>query len=146
MQGVMRWFSFDHPFYWFVFGLMIVFFTYFYTAIAFDPTQVSQQMKQHGGFIPGIRPGKKTAEYIDNILSRVTLPGSFALAFVAIFPYILMQTMDISYDLASFFGGTSLLIIVGVALDTLQQIESHLMSRHYDGFLSKGKIRGRRRM
>ena len=146
MQGVIRWFSFDHPFYWLIFGIMIVFFTYFYTAIAFDPTQVSQQMKQHGGFIPGIRPGKKTAEYIDNILSRVTLPGSFALALVAIFPYILMQAMDVSYDLASFFGGTSLLIIVGVALDTLQQIESHLMSRHYDGFLNKGKIRGRRRM
>jgi len=145
MQGVMRWFSFDHPFYWFIFGIMIVFFTYFYTAIAFDPTQVSLQMKQHGGFIPGIRPGKKTAEYIDNILSKVTLPGSFALALVAIFPYILMQAMDVGYDLASFFGGTSLLIIVGVALDTLQQIESHLMSRHYDGFLSKGKIRGRRR-
>ena len=146
MQGVIRWFSFEHPFYWLIFGIMIVFFTYFYTAIAFDPTQVSQQMKQHGGFIPGIRPGKKTAEYIDNILSRVTLPGSFALALVAIFPYILMQGMDVSYDLASFFGGTSLLIIVGVALDTLQQIESHLMSRHYDGFLNKGKIRGRRRM
>ena len=146
MQTVMRWFSFDHPFYWIVFGLMIVFFTYFYTAIAFDPTQVSQQMKQHGGFIPGIRPGKKTAEYIDNILSRVTLPGSFALAAVAVFPYVLMQLMDVSYDLASFFGGTSLLIIVGVALDTLQQIESHLMSRHYDGFLAKGKIRGRRRI
>ena len=146
MQGVIRWFSFDHPFYWLIFGIMIVFFTYFYTAIAFDPTQVSQQMKQHGGFIPGIRPGKKTAEYIDNILSRVTLPGSFALALVAIFPYVLMQAMDVSYDLASFFGGTSLLIIVGVALDTLQQIESHLMSRHYDGFLNKGKIRGRRRM
>ena len=103
-------------------------------------------MKQHGGFIPGIRPGKKTAEYIDNILSRVTLPGSFALAAVAVFPYILMQLMDVSYDLASFFGGTSLLIIVGVALDTLQQIESHLMSRHYDGFLAKGKIKGRRRI
>ena len=146
MQGVIRWFSFDHPFYWLIFGIMIVFFTYFYTAIAFDPTQVSQQMKQHGGFIPGIRPGKKTAEYIDNILSRVTLPGSFALALVAIFPYILMQAMDVGYELASFFGGTSLLIIVGVALDTLQQIESHLMSRHYDGFLNKGKIRGRRRM
>ena len=146
MQGVIRWFSFDHPFYWLIFGIMIVFFTYFYTAIAFDPTQVSQQMKQHGGFIPGIRPGKKTAEYIDNILSRVTLPGSFALALVAIFPYILMQAMDVGYDLASFFGGTSLLIIVAVALYTLQQIESHLMSRHYDGFLNKGKIRGRRRM
>ena len=143
---LMRWFSFEHPFYWVVFGLMIVFFTYFYTAIAFDPVQVSSSMKQQGGFIPGVRPGKKTAEYIDNILTRVTLPGSIALAFVAIFPYILMELMGINYDLASFFGGTSLLIIVGVALDTLQQIESHLMMRHYDGFLTKGKIRGRRRM
>ena len=143
---LMRWFSFEHPFYWVVFGLMIIFFTYFYTAIAFDPVQVSSSMKQQGGFIPGVRPGKKTAEYIDNILTRVTLPGSIALAFVAIFPYILMELMGINYDLASFFGGTSLLIIVGVALDTLQQIESHLMMRHYDGFLTKGKIRGRRRM
>ena len=145
-SSLMRWFSFDHPFYWIVFGLMIIFFTYFYTAIAFDPLQVSSTMKQQGGFIPGVRPGKKTAEYIDNILTRVTLPGSIALAFVAIFPYILMELMGINYDLASFFGGTSLLIIVGVALDTLQQIESHLMMRHYDGFLTKGKIRGRRRM
>ncbi len=145
MQNVMRWFSFDHPFYWSVFGLMIIFFTYFYTAIAFDPVQVSTTMKQQGGFIPGVRPGKKTAEFIDNILTRVTLPGSIFLAFIAIFPYILMNAMDVGYDLASFFGGTSLLIIVGVALDTLQQIESHLMMRHYDGFLSKGRIRGRRR-
>ena len=145
-QTLLRWFSFEHPFYWAVFGLMIIFFTYFYTAIAFDPVQVSSTMKQQGGFIPGVRPGKKTAEFIDNILTRVTLPGSIALALVAIFPYILMKTMNINYDLASFFGGTSLLIIVGVALDTLQQIESHLMMRHYDGFLTKGKIRGRRRM
>ncbi|MFC1550540.1 preprotein translocase subunit SecY [Candidatus Neomarinimicrobiota bacterium] len=146
MQSVIRWFSYTHPFYWFLFGIMIIFFTYFYTAVAFDPVQVSTTIKQQGGFIPGVRPGKKTAEYIDNILTRVTLPGSFFLAFVAIFPYILMQIMDIQYDLASFFGGTSLLIIVGVALDTLQQIESHLMMRHYDGFLTKGRIRGRRRM
>ena len=145
-QSMMRWFSFDHPFYWFVFGTMIIFFTYFYTAIAFDPVQVSTTMKQQGGFIPGIRPGKKTAEFIDNILTRVTLPGSFSLAFIAIFPYILMQIMDIDFNLASFFGGTSLLIVVGVGLDTIQQIESHLMMRHYDGFLSKGRIRGRRRI
>ena len=146
ISGMMRWFSFEHPFYWLVFGMMIVFFTYFYTAIAFDPVQVSSTMKQQGGFIPGVRPGKKTSEYVDNILTRVTLPGSIALALVAIFPYVLMQTMDVGYDLASFFGGTSLLIIVGVALDTLQQLESHLMMRHYDGFLTKGRIRGRRRM
>ena len=139
-----KWFSFEHPFYWTIFGLTIIFFTYFYTAIAFDPVQVSSTMKQQGGFIPGVRPGKKTAEFIDNILTRVTLPGSIALALVAIFPYILMQIMDVEYDLASFFGGTSLLILVGVALDTLQQLESHLMMRHYDGFLSSGRIRGRR--
>lgn len=141
----LRYFSTDHPFYWSVFGLMIVFFTYFYTAIAFNPIEVADNMKKSGGFIPGIRPGKKTSEFIDNILTRVTLPGSFFLAFIAIFPYILMQMTDVQYDLASFFGGTSLLIIVGVALDTLNQIESHLISRHYDGFLKSGRIRGRRR-
>ena len=145
-QSMMRWFSFDHPFYWFVFGTMIIFFTYFYTAIAFDPVQVSTTMKQQGGFIPGVRPGKKTAEFIDNILTRVTLPGSVSLALIAVFPYVLMNIMDIDFNLASFFGGTSLLIVVGVGLDTIQQIESHLMMRHYDGFLSKGRIRGRRRM
>ncbi len=144
-DGINRLFSFDHWFYWLVFGILIIFFTYFYTAIAFNPQEVADNMKKHGGFIPGIRPGKKTSEFIDNILTRVTLPGSFFLAFVAVFPFILMQTMDVNYSLASFFGGTSLLIIVGVALDTLQQIESHLLMRHYDGFLKKGKIRGRRR-
>jgi preprotein translocase subunit SecY len=102
-------------------------------------------MKKHGGFIPGVRPGKKTSEFLDNILSKVTLPGSVFLAFVAIFPFILMNTMDVGYDLASFFGGTGLLIIVGVSLDTLQQVESHLLMRHYDGFLKKGRIRGRKR-
>jgi len=145
IQAVMRYFSVDHPFYWGVFGLLIVFFTYFYTAIAFNPVEVADNMKKSGGFIPGIRPGKKTAEFIDNILTKVTLPGSFFLAFIAIFPYILMKVMNINYDLASFFGGTSLLIIVGVALDTLQQIESHLLMRHYDGFLKSGKMKGRRR-
>tara|TARA_Y100000034_G_scaffold16910_1_gene18352 strand:- start:2077 stop:3147 length:1071 start_codon:yes stop_codon:yes gene_type:complete len=145
MQGIMRVFSPQHWFYWTVFGLTIIFFTYFYTAIAFNPQEVAENMRKHGGFIPGVRPGKKTSEFIDNILSKVTLPGSVFLAFVAIFPFILMNTMDVGYDLASFFGGTGLLIIVGVALDTLQQVESHLLMRHYDGFLKKGRIRGRRR-
>ncbi len=145
MQSIMRVFSPQHWFYWMVFGLTIIFFTYFYTAIAFNPQEVAENMKKHGGFIPGVRPGKKTSEFIDNILSKVTLPGSVFLAFVAIFPFILMNTMDVGYDLASFFGGTGLLIIVGVALDTLQQVESHLLMRHYDGFLKKGRIRGRRR-
>ncbi len=145
LQNAMRVFSIDHWFYWLVFGLLIIFFTYFYTAIAFNPTEVADNMKKHGGFIPGIRPGKRTAEFIDNILTRVTLPGSIALAIIAVFPYVLMKVMGIDYDLASFFGGTSLLILVGVALDTLQQIESQLVTRHYDGFLKSGKLRGRRR-
>ncbi len=145
LQSGMRFFNVNHPVYWIIFGLLIVFFTYFYTAIAFNPTEVADNMKKHGGFIPGIRPGKKTAEYIDNILTRVTLPGSIALAMVAVFPYILMKVTDVGYSLASFFGGTSLLIMVGVALDTLQQVESHMLTRHYDGFMKSGKIKGRRK-
>ena len=145
IQGAMRFFSYQSWVYWLIFGSLIVFFTYFYTAIAFNPVEVADNMKKYGGFIPGIRPGKRTSEFIDNILTKVTLPGSFFLAFVAIFPYILMKIMDLRYDVASFFGGTSLLIIVGVALDTLQQIESHLLMRHYDGFLKSGKLKGRRR-
>lgn len=146
MQGVLAVFSYEHWFYWTVFSLLIVFFTYFYTAIAFNPNEVAEMMQKNGGFVPGVRPGKKTAEFIDNILTRVTLPGSIFLAFVAIFPYILTNTMDVTYDLASFFGGTSLLIVVGVSLDTLQQIESHLLMRHYEGFLKQGRITGRRRI
>ena len=131
--------------YWFIFGSMIVFFTYFYTAIAFNPVDVADNMKKSGGFIPGVRPGKKTADFIDNILTRITLPGSIFLAIIAIFPYFVTKFTNVSFTFASFFGGTSLLIIVGVALDTLQQIESHLVMRHYDGFLKSGKLKGRRR-
>lgn len=145
VQSLMSFFSISHPIYWVIFGIMIILFTYFYTAIAFNPVDVADNMKKQGGFIPGVRPGKKTAEYIDNILTRVTLPGSIFLAMIAVFPYILMKATGINYDLASFFGGTSLLIVVGVGLDTLQQIESHLLMRHYDGFLKSGRIRGRRR-
>ncbi|MCA9740025.1 MAG: preprotein translocase subunit SecY [Deferribacteres bacterium] len=144
MNTVQLYFSFTALPYQIVYALLIVFFTYFYTAIAFNPVDVADNMKKHGGFIPGVRPGKKTAEFIDNILTRVTLPGSIFLAFIAIFPYMIVQTTNVSYDYASFFGGTSLLIIVGVALDTLQQLESHLLMRHYDGFMKGGKIRGRR--
>ena len=142
------YFAPTHFVYSIFFALLIIVFTYFYTAIAFNPVDVADGMKKQGGFIPGVRPGRATSDYIDKILTRVTLPASFFLAAVAIFPSILygIFNQDISYSLVSFYGGTSLLIIVGVALDTLQQIESHLMSRHYDGFLSKGKIRGRRRM
>tara|TARA_B100000029_G_scaffold379634_1_gene374491 strand:- start:1112 stop:2443 length:1332 start_codon:yes stop_codon:yes gene_type:complete len=128
-----------------VFFVMIIIFTYFYTAIAFNPVDVADNMKKQGGFIPGVRPGKSTAEYIDNILTKVTLPAAIFLGVIAIFPTILVNFMEVDFSLASFFGGTSLLIIVGVALDTLQQIESHLIMRHYDGFLKSGRIKGRKR-
>jgi len=144
MQYLASKFSFQSPIYWTIEFILIVFFTYFYTAIAFNPVDVADNMKKYGGFIPGVRPGKKTSEFIDNILTRITLPGSIALAFIAIFPYFIVKFTNVDFNFASFYGGTSLLIIVGVALDTLQQIESHLLMRHYDGFLTTGKVRGRR--
>ncbi len=127
-----------------VFFFICVFFTFFYTAIAVNPREMADTMKRQGGFIPGVRPGKQTVEFIDNILTRITLPGSIFLSFVAILPAI-VANMGVTPGFALFYGGTSLLIIVGVALDTLQQIESHLMMRHYDGFMKSGKIKGRRR-
>jgi preprotein translocase subunit SecY len=146
VQSLNSLFAVDSFVYWLIYGTLIVFFTYFYTAIAFNPVDVADNMKKYGGFIPGVRPGKKTAEFIDNILTRITLPGSIALAIVAIFPYFLSKVTNVSPNFTSFYGGTSLLIMVGVALDTLQQVESHLLMRHYDGFLKSGKIKGRRRM
>ena len=143
-SGFMSWFAMDHWFSNLCFALLIVFFTYFYTALQFDPNQVSSTLKQQGGFIPGVKPGRKTANFIENILTRVTLPGACFLGFIALMPYFLQQFAGLEYSYASFFGGTSLLIIVGVGLDTLNQIETHLLSRHYDGFLAKGKMRGRR--
>jgi preprotein translocase subunit SecY len=128
-----------------VFFVICVFFTYFYTAIAINPREMADTMKRQGGFIPGVRPGKATVAFIDNILTKITFPGSLFLSFIAILPAIVAQ-FGVTPGFALFFGGTSLLIIVGVALDTLQQIESHLMMRHYDGFMKSGKIRGRRRM
>jgi len=122
-----------------VYGLLIIFFAYFYTAIVFNPVDLADNMRKYGGFIPGIRPGKKTSEYIDRVLTRITLPGAIFFALIAILPYFMMQNMDVQF----YFGGTGLLIVVGVALDTLQQIESHLIMRHYDGFMKKGRIRVR---
>ncbi|RJP20131.1 MAG: preprotein translocase subunit SecY [Candidatus Abyssobacteria bacterium SURF_5] len=124
--------------------VLIVFFTYFYTAITFNPIDVADNLKKYGGFVPGIRPGRPTAEYLDRIMTRITLPGSVALAFVAVIPTMISYGMRVDYLVASFFGGTSLLIVVGVALDTIQQMESHLLMRHYDGFMKKGRIRARR--
>ncbi len=143
MQTVAGYFVYTSFSYSLIYALMIIFFTYFYTAIAFNPQDVAENMKKQGGFIPGIRPGKQTSEFIDNILTKITLPGSIFLAIVAILPAFVSR-FGVSGSFASFFGGTSLLIMVGVALDTLQQIESHLLMRHYDGFMKAGKLKGRR--
>ena len=142
-EWLQRVFAPTHIIYSLFLASLIIVFTYFYTAIAFNPVDVADNMKKQGGFIPGVRPGKSTAEYIDNILTRVTLPASIFLAAIAIFPTFLNSFFGVDFALASFYGGTSLLIIVGVALDTLQQVESHLLMRHYDGFLKSGKIKGR---
>ncbi len=144
MQNVANVFAYDSWWYAVMFGSMIVFFTYFYTAIAFNPKEVADTMRRQGGFIPGVRPGKSTADFIDNILTRITLPGAISLAFIAVLPTFLTKFANVTPGFAQFFGGTSLLIIVGVGLDTLQQIESHLLMRHYDGFMKSGKVRGRR--
>lgn len=143
LQSVNSYFHYQSPVYSFFYALMIIFFTYFYTAIAFNPKDVADNMKKQGGFIPGIRPGKQTSDFIDNILTKITLPGSFFLAIIAILPAF-VSAWGVSGQFAQFFGGTSLLIAVGVALDTLQQIESHLLMRHYDGFMKSGKLKGRR--
>lgn len=126
----------------FVFFILIIFFTYFYTAITVNPNQMAEDMKKNGGFIPGVKPGKKTAEFIDDVMSRIVLPGSIFLGFVAIMP-ALVRMVGITSQFAQFYGGTSLLILVGVVLDTLQQIESHLLMRHYDGLTKSGRIKGR---
>ena len=128
--------------YSFVFGILIILFTYFYTAITINPGQMAEDMKKNGGFIPGIKPGRKTVEFLDTIMSRITLPGSFFLALVAILPAFAVN-LGVSGQFAQFYGGTSLLILVGVVLDTLQQIESHLLMRHYDGLMKTGRIKGR---
>ena len=126
----------------FVFFILIIAFTYFYTAVTINCNQMAEDIKKNGGFIPGVKPGKKTAEYLDNIMSRITLPGSIFLAIVAIMPAI-VSLMGVSSSFSHFYGGTSLLILVGVVLDTLQQIESHLLMRHYDGLTKSGRIKGR---
>jgi preprotein translocase subunit SecY len=122
-----------------IYGLIIIFFAYFYTAIVFNPMEMADNMRKNGGYIPGIRPGKNTADYIEKVLTRITLPGALFFAAIAILPWVMIGRLNVTY----FFGGTGLLIVVGVALDTLQQIESHLLMRHYDGFMKKGRIRGR---
>ena len=126
----------------FVYAIMVILFTYFYTAITVNPTNMAEEMKKNGGFIPGCKPGRKTAEYIDAVMSRITLPGSILLALVAILPAF-ARMLGVNSQFAPFYGGTSLLILVGVILDTLQQIESHLLMRHYDGLMKTGRLKGR---
>jgi len=127
-----------------IYATLIIFFCYFYTAITFNPIDVASNMKKYGGFVPGIRPGKQTAEYLDFIMTRITLPGAMFLAIIAVLPTIISGALKIPFLVASFFGGTGLLIIVGVMLDTMRQIESHLLMRHYEGFMKRGNVRGRR--
>jgi preprotein translocase subunit SecY len=129
-----------HPVYVVIYSTLIILFAYFYTAVILNPVDLADNMKKNSGFIPGVRPGKKTAEYIDRVLTRVTLPGAVFLAVIAIMPDLMISMLNVPF----YFGGTGLLIVVGVALDTLQQIESHLVMRHYDGFMSKGRLRARR--
>lgn len=137
-----RNFKYTDPLYALVFAVMIIFFTFFYTAIVFNPRDVAENMRKSGGYIPGVRPGKPTEEYLDNILMRVTVPGSLFLAVIAILP-VFIGRLGVSGQFSQFFGGTSLLIMVGVALDTLKQVESYLLMRHYDGFMKSGRLRGR---
>jgi len=139
-QGLVR----GHLLYTMVYAITIIFFCYFYTAIVFNPLDLSENMKKYGGFIPGIRPGNSTAEYLDHVMTRITLAGAIFIALIAIFPDFIMAWLKIPYLVASFFGGTGILIIVGVMLDTIKQIESHLLMHHYEGFISAGRIRGRR--
>jgi preprotein translocase subunit SecY len=133
-----------HLLYTVVYALMIIFFCYFYTAIVFNPIDLSDNMKKYGGFIPGIRPGSSTAEFLDYVMTRITLAGAIFIAFIAIFPDFIMAWLKVPYLVASFFGGTGILIIVGVMLDTIKQIESHLLMHHYEGFIKAGRIKGRR--
>jgi len=134
--------DFTHPAYNILFAVLIILFSFFYTAITVNPTQIAEEMKRNGGFIPSVKPGIQTAEYIDTILSRITLPGAVFLALLAVLPAI-ASLFGITSELSRFYGGTSLLIMVGVILDTLQQIESYLLMRHYEGLMQSGRVKGR---
>jgi len=151
MQTLFSWFQPTSLVYWTMYSLLIIFFSYFYTAIIFNPVDVADNLKRNNGFVPGVRPGRRTAEYIDKVLNRITLPGSVFLAAIAAFPVFVIWVfettvrMTVMRDFSDFFGGTGLLIVVGVALDTLDKVESHLLVRHYDGFMKRGKLRSRKR-
>lgn len=143
-QSLAQSLSRGHWLYTTVYALLIVFFCYFYTAIVFNPKDLADNMKKYGGFIPGIRPGQPTVEFLNYVMTRITLAGALFIVLIAILPDLIMAGLNVPYLIASFFGGTGILIIVGVVLDTIKQIESHLLMRHYEGFIKSGKIRGRR--
>ena len=132
-----------HPLYLVVFGLMILFFSYFWVATQFNEIQIADDLKKYGGYIPGVRPGQATSDFLHNAMSRITLAGAVFLTVIAVIPIVLTNQMGIQPQVAQFFGGTGMLITVGVMLDTMRQMESHLLMRHYDGFLKKGRIKGR---
>ncbi len=143
LQHVASWISRGHAAYYSLYAILIMFFCYFYTAIVFNPVDVAENLKKHGGFVPGIRPGKETADYLDYVLTRITLVGSLFICIIAVMPDMIMASFKVPYLVASFFGGTGVLIIVGVMLDTMKQIESHLQMHHYEGFMKTGRLRGR---
>ena len=132
------------PLYLLAYGVLILFFSYFWVATQFNPIRIADELKNHGGYVPGIRPGRPTAEFLDRTMTRITLAGAVFLTIIAVIPTLINQLFGVPWIVASFFGGTSLLIVVGVMLDTMRQVESHLLMRHYDGFLRRGKLRGRR--
>ena len=140
VQSISHAFSPDYWIYYVLYCGLIIFFCFFYTAIVFNPLDVADNMKKYGGFIPGIRPGRPTAEYLDKVLSRITLGGALYISAVCVLPSILTRRFNVPF----YFGGTALLIVIGVAMDTLAQIEAHMLSRHYEGFLKSGRIKGRR--
>ncbi len=143
LQGVASSLMMGRPLYYVVYSLLILFFCYFYAAITFNPVDMANNMKRFGGFVPGIRPGRQTAEYLDFIMTRITLPGAMFLTIIAVLPSVINSQIGIPFLVASFFGGTGLLIVVGVMLDTMRQIESHMLMRHYEGFMKKGRVKGR---
>ena len=140
---IAAWLAEGHFFYLMLYGAMILFFSYFWVATQFNELQIADDLKKHGGYIPGVRPGQATSTYLHNAMSRITLAGAIFLTVIAVIPIVLYRFMSVPYPVATFFGGTSILILIGVMLDTMRQMESHLLMRHYDGFLKKGRIRGR---
>jgi preprotein translocase subunit SecY len=144
LQQFASWIQRGHLTYYVIYATLIIFFCYFYTAIVFNPVDVAENLKKHGGFVPGIRPGKETADYLDYVLTRITLVGSLFICIIAVMPDWIMASFKVPYLVASFFGGTGVLITVGVMLDTMKQVESHLQMHHYEGFMKTGHLRGRR--